>query len=151
MLWNTKNDPKSGNNLEKIASNIVNLGLPIKNEKTIVYISSLVINNDKLIKKRKEVHDFMKQQCLTNYLLFLDDESIDLEILNKSGLHLNENITKWSVNIFCFSMTKWNIWNNLSGYAYYNNRSFFEEKRGKQKFMFWSFYSQHWRTYNYLL
>ena len=84
----------------------MNLGLPIKNEKTIVYISSLVINNDKLIKKRKEVHDFMKQQCLTNYLLFLDDESIDLEILNKSGLHLNENITKWSVNIFCFSMTK---------------------------------------------
>ena len=131
MLWNTKNDPKSGNNLEKIAS--------------------LVINNDKLIKKRKEVHDFMKQQCLTNYLLFLDDESIDLEILNKSGLHLNENIPKWSVNIFCFSMTKWNIWNNLSGYAYYNNRSFFEKKRGKQKFMFWSFYSQHWQTYNYLL
>ena len=55
---------------KKIASNIVDLGLSLKNEKTMVYISSLVIRNDKLDKKRKEVNDFIKQQCLTNHLYY---------------------------------------------------------------------------------
>ena len=75
----------------------------------MVYISSLIIRNDKLDKKRKEVNDFIKQQCLTNHLCFIDNENINLRMLNKSGLHLNENGTKRLVNNFCFSMT------NLSG------------------------------------
>ena len=51
---------KSDDNSEKIASDIVNLGLSVKNEKTMVYISSLVRRNDKLNQKRNEVNDFIK-------------------------------------------------------------------------------------------
>ena len=57
--------------------------------------------------KRKEVNDFIKQQCLTNHLCFIDNENINLRMLNKSGLRINENGAKWFVNNFCFSMTKW--------------------------------------------
>ena len=66
ILHHRINNLKSDNDSEKIASDIVNLGLSGKNEKTMVYISSLVIRNDKLDKKRKEVNDFIKQQCFTN-------------------------------------------------------------------------------------
>ena len=54
------NNLKSDDNSEKIASDIVNLGLSVKNEKTMIYISSLVIRNEKLDKKRKKVNDFIK-------------------------------------------------------------------------------------------
>ena len=60
----------------------------------MVYISSLIIRNDKLDKKQKEVNDFIKQQCLINHLCFIDNESINFRMLNKSSLHLNENGTK---------------------------------------------------------
>ena len=59
------------------------------------------------IKNPKEVNnDFIKQQCLTNHLLFIDNENINLGMLNKNGFHLNENGTKRLVNNFCFSMAK---------------------------------------------
>ena len=48
ILHHRTNNLKGDNNSEKIASNIVDLGLLVKNEKTMVYISSLVIRNDKL-------------------------------------------------------------------------------------------------------
>ena len=57
------------NNSEKIASDIVNLVLSVKNEKTKVYTSSLVIRNDKLDKKRKEVHDYRNYSNLTLLLI----------------------------------------------------------------------------------
>ena len=70
----------------------------------------MFIRNDKLDKKRKEVNDYIKKQCLTNHLFFIDDENINLGMLNKSGLHLNENgMVKRLVNNFCFSMTKWSF------------------------------------------
>ena len=106
ILHHGTNNVKNDNDSEKIASDIVDLGLSVKNEKTMVYISSLIIRNDKLDKKRKEVNDSIKQQCLTNHLCFIDNENINLRMLNKSGLHLNENGTKRLVNNFFFSMTK---------------------------------------------
>ena len=54
------NNLKSDDNSEKIANDIVDLSLSVKNEKTMVYISSLVIRNDKLGKKRKEVNDVIR-------------------------------------------------------------------------------------------
>ena len=98
ILRHGTNNLKSDNNSEKIASDIVNLGLSVKNEKTMVYISSLVIRNDKLDKKRKKFNDFIKQQCLTKHLLFIDNENIKLGMLNKSDLHLSpfkHNVVKW--------------------------------------------------------
>ena len=71
ILHHGTNNLRSDNNSEKISSDIVNLGLSVKNEKTMVYISSVVIRNDRLDKKRKEVIYFLKQQCFTNHLFFL--------------------------------------------------------------------------------
>ena len=110
IIYHGTNNLNIDDNSEKIASNIVDLGLSVKNEKTMVYISSLVIRNDKLDKNEKKLMILFKlQQCLTNHLCFIDNENINLRMLNKSGLHLNENGTKRLVNNFCFSMT------NLSG------------------------------------
>ena len=61
ILHHGTNNLKSDDNSEKIASNIVDLGLSVNNEKSMVYISSLIIRNDELHKKRKEVNDFIKQ------------------------------------------------------------------------------------------
>ena len=72
ILHHETNNLKSADNSEKIASDIVNLGLSVKNEKTKVYISSLVIRNDKLDKKLKEVNDFIKKHYLTKHLSFID-------------------------------------------------------------------------------
>ena len=54
ILHHGTNNLKSDDNSEKIASDIVDLGLSVKNEKTMVYISSLVISYDKLDKKTKK-------------------------------------------------------------------------------------------------
>ena len=125
ILHHGTNNLESHDNSEKsdidITSDIVDLGLPVKNEKTMVYISRLVIRNNKLDKKRKEINDFIKQQCFTNHLCFIknilrawpsnilgfiNNENTNLGMLNKNGLHLNENGTKRLVNNFCFSMAK---------------------------------------------
>ena len=85
---------KDDSTSENAATDIVNLGLSVKNEKTIVYISSLIIRNDKLDIKRKEVNEFIEKQCIFNQLLFLYNKDINLGTLNKSGIHFNENGTK---------------------------------------------------------
>ena len=72
------NDLKNDDNSEKVASNIVDLGLLVTNEDTMVYLSSFVLRNDKLEKRQMEVSDFIKQQCLTNHLCFVDNEDINL-------------------------------------------------------------------------
>ena len=59
----------------------------------MVYISSLIIINNKLEKKRKEINNFIKQQYLTKHF-FINNENINLGMLNKSDLYLNENGTK---------------------------------------------------------
>ena len=53
ILYHGTNNLKFDNNSDKIASDIVILGLSVKNEKTMVYISNLVIRNDKSDKKMK--------------------------------------------------------------------------------------------------
>ena len=106
ILLHGTNNLKSDNNLEKVASDIADFGLSVKNEKTKVHILSLVIRNDKLDKKRKEVNDFLKQQGLIGHLFLIDNKNINLGMLNKSGLHLNKSGTKQLVNNFCSSMSK---------------------------------------------
>ena len=57
ILHHGTNNLKSDDNFEKITNDTVNLGLSVKNEKIMVYISSFVIRNDK---KQKELNDFIK-------------------------------------------------------------------------------------------
>ena len=69
IIYHGTNNLNSDDNSEKIASNIVDLDLSVKNEKTMVYISSLVTRNDKLDKNEKKLMILFKlQQCLTNHL-----------------------------------------------------------------------------------
>ena len=69
IIYHGTNNLNSDDNSEKIASNIVDLDLSVKNEKTMVYISSLVTINDKLYKNEKKLMILFKlQQCLTNHL-----------------------------------------------------------------------------------
>lgn len=77
---------KGSNTSENASTDIVNLGVSVKNEKTIVYISSLIIRNDKLDKNWKQVDELIKKQWLVNHLLFLYNENIKLGMLNKRGL-----------------------------------------------------------------
>lgn len=77
---------KGSNTSENASTDIVNLGVSVKNEKTIVYISSLIIRNEKLDKNWKQVDELIKKQWLVNHLLFLYNENIKLGMLNKRGL-----------------------------------------------------------------
>ena len=66
ILHHGTNNPKSDNNSEKISRDIVNLGLSVKNEMTMVYISSSVIRNDKLYKKEKKLMIILNSNTLPN-------------------------------------------------------------------------------------
>ena len=98
---------KGSNTSENASTDIVNLGVSVKNEKTIVYISSLIIRNDKLDKNWKQVDELIEKQWLVNHLLFLYNENIKLGMLNKRGLQINESGTKQLLKKFCFDMSKW--------------------------------------------
>ena len=66
ILHHGTNNPKSDNNSEKISRDIVNLGLSVKNEMAMVYISSSVIRNDKLYKKEKKLMIILNSNTLPN-------------------------------------------------------------------------------------
>ena len=46
-------------------------------------------------------------KCRTRQLLFINNNNINLNMLNKSGLHLNEYGTTRLANNFCYSMDAW--------------------------------------------
>ena len=107
ILHNEINNLKSNENWEKIASNFVSLLLSVKNEKTMVYISSLIIRNEQLDNKRKEVNDFIKQRCLTMHLLFIDNQNIKIGMLKKVACTLMKMRQNGWWKTFCFNVTKW--------------------------------------------
>ena len=98
-----RNDKMSA---EKIAEDIVNVALTAKNDTNSVYVSGITIRKDKYDKKRKEVNKNLQKLCNNNNLFYIDNENINLGMLNKSGLHLNEYGTTQLVNNFCFCMKK---------------------------------------------
>ena len=94
-------DLKSGNTSENIATYIVKLALTIQSEKNKVFISGLIMRNDNLDKKRKEVNRSLERKCLVEKLGFIENQNINLKMLNQNGLHLNEYGTRSLVNSFC--------------------------------------------------
>ena len=58
---------------EKIATDIINVALTIQSEKTKVFISGLIIRNDNLDKRHKEVNQLLKRKCLIAKLGFTDN------------------------------------------------------------------------------
>ena len=86
ILYHETIDQKSGSTSEDTATDVVNLAVSMKNEKTPVYVSSLIIRYDKLDKKWKEVNELIKKHRLSKHVLFMDNENINLVMSIKSGL-----------------------------------------------------------------
>ena len=100
ILHHGTNDLKSGNTSEKIATDIVNLALTIQNEKNKVFISGLIIRNNNLDKRWKEVNQLLERKCLVEKLGFIENQK------TQSGLYLNESGTRRLVNNFCYNLIK---------------------------------------------
>ena len=64
------------------------------------------MRKDKYDRKEKEVNVILKKKCNDKNLSFIDNGNINLHMLNKSGLHLNECGTTQLVNNFCKYMKK---------------------------------------------
>ena len=82
----------------------MNLAASVKTSKNQVFVSGLVIRKDKLKKKGNEVNELLKNKCRIRQLFFIDNKNISLGMLNKSGIHLNENGTTRLINNFGYSM-----------------------------------------------
>ena len=104
ILHHCTNDLNSNSTSEEIAAKILNLAALIKTSKNQVFVSGLVIRKDKLNKKSNEVNELLKNKCGIRQLSFIDNKNVSLGMLNKSGIHLNENGTTRLVNNFCYSM-----------------------------------------------
>ena len=100
------NDLKAGNASVKISIDIVNLALTIRSEKNKVLISGLIIKNDNLNKRRKEVHQLLERKNLVEKISFGNNRNINLKMLDQSELSLNEYGTKRLVNNFCYNLIK---------------------------------------------
>ena len=101
------NELKDKNNLaENIAKNIIDHAESLKSKVSEVFISSLVIRNDHLNKKRQEVNEILKKKCKENNTPYIDNDNITSAMLTSKGLHLNDNGTVRLVNNFCNSVSK---------------------------------------------
>ena len=103
-LHHDANDLNDNSTSKEIAGKILNLAASIKTSENQVFISSLVFRKDKLNKKDNEVYKLLKNKCRIRQQSFIDNKNISLDMLNKSGIHLNENGTTRLVNKFCYSM-----------------------------------------------
>ena len=104
ILHHSTNVLNSSSSSKKIADKILNLAASVKTSKNQVFVSGLVIRKDKLKKKGNEVNELLKNKCRIRQLFFIDNKNISLGMLNKSGIHLNENGTTRLINNFGYSM-----------------------------------------------
>ena len=65
------------------------------------------MRKDKLNKKGNELNELLRSKCRIWQLSFIDNENISLGMLNKSGIHLDENGSTRLLNNFCYSMNAW--------------------------------------------
>ena len=75
-------------------------------KKKKVLISGLIIKNDNLNKRRKEVHQLLERKNLVEKIIFGNNRNINLKMLDQSELSLNEYGTKRLVNNFCYNLIK---------------------------------------------
>ena len=61
----------------------------------------------KLNKKGNELNELLRSKCRIWQLSFIDNENVSLGMLNKSGIHLDENGSTRLLNNFCYSMNAW--------------------------------------------
>ena len=87
------NNLKNKESVEDIANDTLDMVIFIRNEKTNVFVSDLTVRNDRLNDKRKSVNSLLKRRCDEEKICFVDKTSINVGMLNNSGLHLNERGT----------------------------------------------------------
>ena len=75
-------------------------------KKKKVLISGLIIKNDNLNKRRKEVHQLLERKNLVEKISFGNNRNINLKMLDQSELSLKEYGTKRLVNNFCHNLIK---------------------------------------------
>ena len=71
-----------------------------------VYVSGLIVRNDKYDRKGKKVNVILKKKINDKNLSFINNGNINPRMLNKSELHLNEYGTTQLVKTFCYNMKK---------------------------------------------
>ena len=104
ILHHGTNDLRSNNTPDETTDKILNLAASVKTNENQVFICGLVVRNDKLNNKSTEVNELLMDKCVTRHLLLIDHKNINLNMLNRCGLHLNEYGTTRIVNNFCYNM-----------------------------------------------
>ena len=82
------NDLRTRKQPVEIANEIIELALDLKTDENEVAVSSIVVRNDKLDSKGKEVNDFLEIKSSQFNLGFIKHNNILKSHLNYSGLHL---------------------------------------------------------------
>ena len=81
ILNHRTNDLKSNSTTEEITDKILNLAASVKTNENEVFISGLVVINNKLNKKGTEVNKILMDKLGTRQLLFIDNKNFDLKML----------------------------------------------------------------------
>ena len=74
---------------DKIAEEIIKLAVNTKTDKNEVMISSLTFRKDKLQHKVQQVNDYLKIKSSKVNLGFVDNNNLNREHFNPTGIHLN--------------------------------------------------------------
>ena len=106
LLYHGTNDLRSEESVERIASNI-NPALSAKNKRNTIWCFKMTVRNNKDDRKGKEANVILKKKCNDKNLTFVDKGNKNTRMLNKSGLHLNENDITQLVNNSYYHMKKW--------------------------------------------
>ena len=98
-----RHDTKDPNDTsEEMAEEILNLVASVKTNE--VFISALIVRNDKLNKKDTDVNELLMGKSGIKQLLFIDNKNINLNTMNKCGIHLMSIALPRLVNNFCYNM-----------------------------------------------
>ena len=105
ILHNETKNLKSKSTSEQIVDKIISLAKPAKSDENSVIMSSLTNRTDKLNDKAPKVNDILQRKFGTIRLIILNSVTYS-NMLNSSGLHLNDNGTTRLVNNFCYALSK---------------------------------------------
>ena len=78
----------------------------LKIKEILFDVSGLRVRNNKYDRKVKEANVILKKKCNDKNLTFVDKGNKNTRMLNKSGLHLNENDITQLVNNSYYHMKK---------------------------------------------
>ena len=83
------NNVKNKESVEDTANDITDIAVFIRNERPNVFVSGLTVRNDRLNNKGKSVNNLLKHWYDEEKISFVDNTSVNVGMLNNSGLYLN--------------------------------------------------------------